>query len=257
MSALLLSNLNPVYAQSEKPLISICGDLAGWPPFHYFQRKGGEKTSEIVGYDVDVLKEILEPKGFELEFSMIPWKRCLFEVSKGVRYQIGLSSSFSKTRDLLYYLSVPYYEVTPHYYYSKRHFPNGLKIDRFTDLYNYKGCGLLGYNYAGFGVTNELIDTSANDFPQIIQMTHRGRCDFFLARYEIFSGFVRIGENFPLDPQLGHSKLPGNVTDPFHLLITRNHSISDQLKRLIDEGIQQMKDSGQLENLLNSYLEVP
>ncbi|OZG73212.1 hypothetical protein BTA51_12080 [Hahella sp. CCB-MM4] len=240
-------------ALDNLPNINICGDGAEWPPYHYFQRDDGKVTSNIVGYDVDVLRAILEPEGYTLTFFLPPWKRCMFEVSKGEQFQIAMSSSFNNSRDLIFHLSLPYYETTPHYFYSKMQYPNGLRVDKVTDLYNYKGCGLLGYNYAGFGITNELINTSANNFEQVIKMTHRGRCDYFLARFEIFMGFRWIGQNFPMDPDLSHSKVPGNSGDPFHFLISRNHPQSARLVELVNNGITRLKGNGQLSELLNKY----
>ncbi len=253
VAAMLIAATPTSGALDNLPDIKVCGDGAEWPPYHYFQRENEETTTNVVGYDVDVLRTILEPEGYKLTFYLPPWKRCMFEVSKGEQFQIAMSSSFNNSRDLIFHLSLPYYETTPHYFYSKMQYPNGLRVDKVTDLYNYKGCGLLGYNYAGFGITNELINTSANNFEQVIKMTHRGRCDYFLARFEIFMGFNWIGQSFPRDPDLSHSKVPGNAGDPFYFLITRNHPQSARLLELINSGIARLKENGRLSDMLNKY----
>jgi len=234
--------------------IHVCGDGAGWPPYHFLKREQDEKTQQVIGYDVDVLKTILDQHDLNLTVDMLPWKRCLQEANMGQRYQIALSSSYSKMRDTIYLMTRHYYEIIPHYFYSKRQYSNGLTLRSNKDLLNYKGCGLLGYNYVGFGVSNEIIDTGALNFPQVIKKTHAGHCDYFLARYEIFLGFASIGEKFPNDPLLGHGKVPGVSPDKFYMLVSRNYVHAKALKDALDTGITELEKAGKLKEILSKYL---
>jgi len=45
--------------------INICDDGAEWPPYTYYKRVNGEATKELVGYSVDVIREIFSKHGIE------------------------------------------------------------------------------------------------------------------------------------------------------------------------------------------------
>ncbi|TWU61161.1 hypothetical protein AYI74_21370 [Shewanella algae] len=53
-------------------------------------------------------------------------------------------------------------------------------------------CGIRGFNYRNFGWDNSQPLSLSKDLPLIPELLIRGRCDFFLARLEIFSGTLKL-----------------------------------------------------------------
>lgn len=262
--AILLALALPAAGQADPTALAgktihFCGDGAGWPPFTYFKREGGRKTRDVVGYDRDVLEEILTPLGIGLQLHMPPWNRCLFSVEQGKRYQVALSSSFNEDRNRTFLLTRSYYQTRMHYFFHRKKFPDGLTIRDGRELIEHgRLCGLHGYNYEGvvsrFGLTNKHVEMGAKNFPALKEKTLKGRCALFLARYEIFAGFSRIGMDLLEDGALGHAPVPEAAPDAFHMLISRNYEHAETLKRILDEGFARLEKSGRLQALLERYL---
>ncbi|SIO37935.1 ABC transporter substrate-binding protein [Salinivibrio sp. ES.052] len=227
--------------------LKACGDGAGWPPYTF------EKGGQVQGYDVDVLNAIFSDKGVGVSVAMPPWKRCVLQTKAG-NYDIALSASFSEERDKDFILTDYYYTLQPSYIYSTNQHPNSLNISSVDDLNDLRMCGLLGYNYTGFGVDDSKVRKSAKSFEQLVQKTEAGRCDVFLARYEILAGFkVAKGTDY-LAGGMQAEPIPGNSGDKFHMMISREHPESMEIKAAIDEGVKSMRESGKLQSILDGYI---
>lgn len=86
-------------------------------------------------------------------------------------------------------MTVPYYSVTPSYFFVKSRFKHGPNIKIPEDYNNYIVCGLQGYEYNKYGVDQSILDTKASDFEQLFNMLRYQRCDIVLARIEPVLGF--------------------------------------------------------------------
>jgi len=226
--------------------IKACGDGAGWPPYTFI------RGDTVVGYDVDVLNEILTPLGVSFTVEMPPWRRCLFSTDAG-EYQIALSASYSQERDDTYILTDVYYTLQPSYLYDTERYPDGLDIEQPSDVLNYRACGLSGYNYDGFGVDSSAVDRQTRNFTQVVQKTLAGRCDLFLARFEILAGFALTGTDH-LQNNLAAEPIPGIDGDPFYMMVSRNYDKAPELVSVLNEGIRRLKDEGALDVILQAYL---
>ena len=252
---LLLFYFTDTYGYTEDlstKTICICEDESEWPPYHFFQRKNGEKTKEIVGYGIDVLNEILNKKGIKYKIQFLPWKRCLHEVSKGDNYQMALSGSYSLERDKDFYL-INWYKTTVVYFYSKKQFPHGIQIKSMSDLKNYRLGGLLGYNYKYLGEFEKKMDKGARNYDAMMEKLHIGRCHVAFEQYEIIAGFASIGKNYLGDKNLGYAKLPGVPPTWFNIMISKKYAHSYALKKVISEGIAELFWSGKHKTLLQKY----
>lgn len=237
-------SLNALAMDGEE--IRVCGDGAGWPPYTY------ELAGEVAGYDVDVLERILTPAGVSFTVEMQPWARCTGLTETGA-YHIALSASYSAERAQTYLLTAPYYTVQPSYIFDRNRYPNGLDVSEPADLVGYRLCGLRGYNYTGFGVANENVDQGTNTFVQVVNKTLAGRCDAFLARYEILAGFSALGQNH-LREGLTAEPIPGVEADQFHMMISRQYPGAEELVQLLNRGFEALAADGTLESLLQGYL---
>ena len=227
--------------------ILFCGDQAGWPPYTY------EIGKTVKGYDLDVLARIFEPTGQSYQVHMLPWRRCL-EMVKDGQIDVALSASGTKERAKIYRMSEPYYLVTPSYIYLKSRFPNELNEPPSTVAQKYKVCGLRGYSYHNFGLAPEDVETTSRTFSQLFSKTAAGRCDLLLGRYEVLQGFALTGQKLMSDVW-HHTPVPGIKPDDFTMLVSRDINNSEALYQLLNQRIKEMKDSGQLDQLLQPYLQ--
>lgn len=237
---------------SASPSIRICDDGAEWPPYTYYQRVEGQKTAEVTGYAVEVIRAIFEPRGIAFQVELLPWSRCLAEVETGINYQMLLNASYSEERAQKYYLSRAFYTTNSYYFYSKRQHPTGLTVPDKASLQNYKVCGILGYNYTAYGVT-EIDDIGVTNYAVLLSKLHAGRCDLFLEKLEIMAGFTVTGENYLADPDLGYAPVPETAPAPFYMMFPRTEQ-GLALRDLVDEGLAELEQTGSLQSLLKKYV---
>ena len=242
-------------SNSRGTQLDFCNDAGEWPPYIYFRRNDGEKTNEPVGYDIDILDEILSRHGISFKMELIAWTRCLHEIETGDKYKLVSSSAHSEERASKYLMTDAYYIINPHYFYPVANFPDGLKITSPVEFSNYKVCGIRGYSYDKFGIPLESIDTGTRILSQLIEKTERGRCDIFLGRYEIFAGFAQTTTDYIKKHHLDTAPMPGVSGEKFYMMISRNYEHGEELRKLINDGIAELHDSGEGQKLLAHYLE--
>ncbi|MEH6651773.1 MAG: transporter substrate-binding domain-containing protein [Motiliproteus sp.] len=236
-------------AASEITRVSFCADDAQWPPFSYRNTDGA-----MDGFTVALLKQAFARLPIEVKIEQLPWKRCMAATDSGRNFQVAIDASASPQRQQTYLLSLPYYQLSPYFFYSRKQFPDGIDIKHGHELTDFGTvCGLAGYNYSNFGLDSSEIDQSARDFYAVSEMTHRGRCGLFIGRYEIVAGMVRIGPDLLADPELAYAPIPDAQSEPFHMLISRHSEQPEQLKQLLDNIIQSMEKSGELEQIRLEY----
>ena len=255
MGALLVFSLSSQAQSLSGQQLPTCNDGGEWPPYFYYERENGEATNRLVGYDLDFLNEVFEGRDIAYSFELIAWSRCLVEVEKGEKYAMLTSAAYSKERDEKYLLTDSYYTVQPHYFYSVASFPGGLEINSLEEFNDYRVCGLRGYNYTNFGVNVDAIDTGTKNFNQLIEKTVRKRCDVFLGRFEIFTGFAKTGNDYMKLNNLASAPMPGVPGDKFFMMVSRNHPNSQELLTILNEGIRELKASGRDKALMSPYLE--
>ena len=235
--------------------IDICEGDSEFPPYMYYERIDGERTNKVVGYSVDVLKKILvDENGAELYSYLPPWKRCLQYVSLG-KYDIAPNSVYSEKRSKAYIMTVPYYSVTPSYFFVKSRFKHGPNIKIPEDYNNYIVCGLQGYEYNKYGVDQSILDTKASDFEQLFNMLRYQRCDIVLARIEPVLGFKLIGVDL-LKSDVVYKESPLSEKSFFHMLISKKLNNRQELKNILDEGINKMKEDKSINKILKKYMDI-
>jgi len=237
--------------------ISIVDDAAQWPPFIYYERKNEKASKNIVGFSIDIINEIFKTNSITHSTTLLPWKRALKELERGVDYQLILNASHSKKREELYYFTRPFYTLNNFVFYSKKHYPQGLKSTNITYIKNnYKVCGLLAYNYTDVGFKDDEVDkVGFYDFDKLIRaiVQRQVRCNVFLEGYEIFVGFQALGKDFFSNKNLGYSKISDVKPTPFHMIISKKFEHAKELKILIDEGLDKLEESGKLKELRTKY----
>ncbi len=238
----------------DGPVVSICDDQNEWPPYTYFQRVNGAKSTQIVGYSVDIIKEIFAARGIAFKLTLLPWARCLDEVASGKKYQMALNLVGTAERDKKYWMTNTYYSIRDYYFYSRKHYPQGLPIKSMADLHNYKVCGILNYDHSNMGFKPGEIDQSATSYGMIITKMHLNRCTLFISQYEGMLGFSFIGQSYFDDPDLGYAPVPGFRPASFKMAISRKMAQGEQLRDLVDAELAKMAASGRLASMWLRYL---
>jgi len=238
-----------------KPMVRICDDAAEWPPYSYYVRKNHEKTLELTGYSVDVIKVILTKHAIPYTIELVPWKRCLAELDAGDKYVMALSASENPDRDKQFWFSNSYYKTHYYLFYSTDSHPDGVAVHGQADLNRYRLGGIKGYAYSSLTAVNKDNMVLTGDYVELVKMLHAGRFDIFAEDYEVLAGMSEVGSyDFMGDPKLGRMPLPGVPPNEFHMIFTRKNPQGLQLMRLVNKELESMKKSGELDHLLNIYV---
>lgn len=247
IASLYLAGLQLGFAQ-----IIFCVEATEYPPFNYQQRHQ-QTPDQLVGYDIDFLKRVFIPAKINYQVIALPWLRCLKEVEQG-KIDAAMSASLNPKRESAYLATLPYYHLTPSYYYLKSVFPNGVIIKHATDLTKLGTvCGINGFNYDNYG-----FDTSQSVYRikalfQLPKMLEQGRCQFFLARREVFHATLVLNQLSHLEDELVEQVMPDIAPEPFHILISHHSEHKEQLLSLLNQNIKEMSLSGKLQRLLNYH----
>jgi polar amino acid transport system substrate-binding protein len=234
--------------------VAICNDDAGWPPFTYVASRDSSGAIEVKGYSVDVITAILHKAGIPFRIDLLPWKRCLNEVSRGENYQVALEASFTQERARTYWLSRPFYKINSHVFYSRRSFPQPPTVRGTADLANFRICGLRAYNYETYGLNASQVDQTSGNHAVLVKRLKLGRCDLFIEKIEVLVGSKLTGQDLLADPDLGHLPLPGFPPSEFHMLVSRKAPQGAELLQILNAGIAEMESNHQLERLWAKHL---
>ncbi|MFO6423626.1 substrate-binding periplasmic protein [Motilimonas sp. KMU-193] len=232
--------------------VIFCVEATEYPPFNYQQRHQ-QTPDQLVGYDIDVLKRVFIPAKLDFRIIPLPWLRCLKEVEQG-KIDGAMSASLNARRQVTYLATLPYYHLTPSYYYLKSSFPNGVKVKEANDLIKLGTvCGISGFNYSNFGFASSASIYRIKAMFQLPKMLEQGRCHFFLARQEVFNATLVLNHLTHLKDELAEQVMPNTEPEPFHILISAQSPHKEQLLTLLNQSIKDMTEAGTLQQLLNYH----
>ncbi|OHX15235.1 hypothetical protein BI343_02455 [Chromobacterium amazonense] len=239
----------------DRSLLHICDDGDEWPPYTYYLRYNHQATAEITGYSVDVITAILNKHHIPFQINLLPWKRCLASIENAETYLMALSASKNPEREKQFLFSRPYYQTHYYVFYSKIKYPDGVNVAGQADLGRYRLGGIKGYAYSALTAVNKDAMVRTADYPTLGRALLADRFDLFAEDYEVLVGLDRLGStNIISDPKIGHKPLPGMPGNAFHMIFTRKNPRGTQLQQLVNQELQQMQDSGELDKLLIKYV---
>lgn len=104
LAGLTLLSLVLAGCGKETQVVRVATDAA-WPPFEYVD----EETKEIVGFDIDLMKEIAKAGGFEVEFINVSWDPLLAGMAQ-CTYDASISAmTITEERKQSFNFSEPYF----------------------------------------------------------------------------------------------------------------------------------------------------
>jgi len=230
--------------------IKICDDNAGWPPYAYI------KNEKVDGFTVALSKEIFTRLNMNVQFDMIPWKRCLYLVehyNQAHQYEIIADASYSKERAKKYYQSLPIYYTHQALFYSDKKFTKKqiLNIVK-NDVNSLKICDVNGYqseHYKKILGYNEKIDKSSKNFTSVLKKIEIGRCDAIIAPKEIVYAQKKY---IPKD--IKTIELEKYKPLPFYFWIAKTSPRAKKLLKEINKQIKIFRQDGSYEKLYKKYI---
>jgi polar amino acid transport system substrate-binding protein len=245
----LMALLFPLVAIAAPAPISVCVD-DGFAPFEYASHDNPRVPR---GATTTLIQQILTRNKIAYRVAWYPWSRCLAYIKQG-DIQLGMDTYFdaARAREVLY--SEPYYTLTPQYYYSKRKYPGGLGIQDRDDLKKFRGCGVRGYSYAHYGLSDRDLESGALDDIQLVEKLARGHCDYFVEELEVMQGYALTGHPFLDNPDLGHGAVPGAAPPQMHFILARNSAVSVWLLPLLNREITLSNKQGTMRRLMDVIL---
>lgn len=248
--SLLVLQASPARAALPK-VISVCDDGAEWPPYTYYKRSYGVKTDQLIGYSVDYLQRVLERKGMHFKLELIPWVRCMEAVDHG-DYDMLLNAANNPERDRTYWVTKPYYALTPVYFYDQdRSKP---KVAKAEDLKKLRLCGVHGYSYVSFRLKPTEIDTGANDIARAFLKLKSNRCDAVPERLEIAVGYRALDVVDYTRMNIGYEPVPWLKSVPFSMMVSRHIPYAKELLDLLNEGITEINAHNGARDLAARYM---
>ena len=249
--AAALSLALPAMAEVPRTLRA-CGDAAEFAPFQYFEREAGRRTERVVGFDVDLLRRIMADAGREVQIDMLPWTRCLVLAAQG-DFDIAMDGIKSPARERDFLMAAPHYALIPVFIYLKSR-PKPALGSRKA-LAGERVCSQAGYNYAPYGVPNEMIRNRARTLDDAAAMLKLGRCSVMLQEVEILRANATLGGIDLMGGAEFEHEFPSWVGQiPFHFMVSRKLPHRIELLALLDAGIARLKKSGELERLRNAHV---
>lgn len=225
--------LTPAWAQT----LNVCTEIDDFPPFNFRSvREDKRIIGDSRGSSIAMLAQIAHSLRLDVRLRRLPWARCMLAVETG-QADLALDAYYDRERARRFDFSQPYARLTPHIFYYRPSFPDGLPSTRLAELKQLAGCGIHGYSYAHYGAGAQQLDQKADTHEQLVEKLKAGRCDYFVEELEVIRGFALTGRNFLADPMLATEPVPDAQAPQLHLLLSRRSRLAQQLKPAINAEI--------------------
>lgn len=211
-------------------------------PFEYTDEKG-----EFVGIDVDIIKAVAANQGFNIEIQSLGWDAAVTAVQAGQADALLAGASITKERkDSGWIFSDSYYDS-----YQVFAVKADSGIESLDDL---KGKTIAVKNAtAGANYAEELKDKygfkidTYEDSPTMYQAVVLGQADACVEDKPIMADNIKTGG---LDLTIVESTASKVAPYGFAIMNEDNQELLD----MFNKGLQEIKDNGTYEEILNKYL---
>ena len=233
----LLLLLAPMLQAAER--IRYC-DYPVYPPVSWSDGK------QVRGLAPTVVRELFGRLGYEVEMVVLGnWKRCLLDAAEG-RVDVVLAYNSDQRDQGMRFSRVPVLREEVAVFVNRQ---RPVKFERLQDLAGYRGGLLFGESYGPefdqFVARHqniEWVSSSQQNFGKLI----RGRIDFVIQERRTGQLFV---ERLPGGEDI--QALPAALSVDYLRVAVSRHSRLSQHMAQIDEQLQRMTDSGEIERWLH------
>ena len=233
---------------------SECRIRVGWEPWEPYQFK--DSNGNFAGLDLEIVRAALEEAGCKVDFMRIAWQRLMASIEYG-SMDAAMGASKSPEREKYAYFSTPYRNES-YAFFVRKNDKNKHKITKLDDLVekNLMFGIVTGYFYGeqfNEAMKNpkfKKLAEEVKDDKSNINKLHYGRIQgLFMDSY---SGISQL-ENMNLSNEIVNSSF-AIISGPIHAMFSKK-SISPDIVKKFDDGLQKLKNSGRLDQIINKYLD--
>ena len=208
-----------------------------WSPFTYLN-----EDNELVGFDVEVGREIAKGLGVDVQFEVAEWDAILAGVSSG-RFDLACNGvSYTPERAEAYHFSTPYLYLSS--VLAVR--DDNEEIKSFDDLQGKKTANTISSIYAGiaeeYGATVEGVESLADTIQLLIQ----GRVDATLNAKVSIQDYMTAHPEAPI-------KIVDEMMGDIMVIPLQKTESSESLLAAVNDILQAMRDDGRLAALSVKY----
>ena len=235
---IIILSLNNCYCVKNKLVI---GMDANFPPMGFL-----DNNNEIIGFDIDLAKEVFKLLGIEIEFQLIDWDAKELELETGKIDMLWNGVSKTEERDKIWTLTIPYIN-------NKQVFvvKTNSGFEKISDLSN-KTISL----QKGSAVADYLKDSrDINKFKNVIELEKMinclnevkiGRCEACLADEPVMRYYLKEN-NLDNDFKI----IKEALTEEEYVVAVKKGNI--ELKNKIEEGLKLISKSGKAADISKKW----
>lgn len=238
----------------ERRSVSVCEDANEWPPYTHYRRIAGQRSDQVTGFSVELLRLIGQRRGFNVQVHMLPWKRCVEAVRSG-ELQGFLNAIRTPERDRDFWVSPEIYETRLILLGLRTRFPQGLDLPGQEALKPLRVGGLHGYSYSQLDAIAPETLVRAPNYPSLLKMLRNDRVDVVLINEGVLQGLLTL-EQLPADWDQGlvHGTLADRQASRFHMMFSRKHPDGERLHAWVSAELPLLQRSGELAKLREQWL---
>ncbi len=221
---------------ADKPTYTFATEAA-WAPWDYYDEDG-----DLVGIDIDIIKEIAKLEGFNVEFTVSSWSSLIPMVNMGKADMTGGGMSITEEREKKVDFTEPYWFTEMAVLVRENSDLN--MFDALThgatisNQSNTTGAEWVRNNLIkeGYDLNQKLFES----YPQATQALIAGKVDASVqdktsAEILVKNKPVKIVGYFRTGEAYGYAVQEGN----------------DKLLKLLNDGLEKLKESGKIEEIMN------
>lgn len=251
---LLLAAAVGTSAAAHRPSMPVCEDANEWPPYTHYRRTSGQRSEQVTGFSVELLRLIAQRRGFSVQVHMLPWKRCVEAVRSGEMLGF-LNAIRTPDRDRDFWVSPEIYETRLILLGLRSRFPQGLDLPGQDALKPLRVGGLHGYSYSQLDAIAPETLVRAPNYPSMLKMLRNDRVDVVLINEGVLQGLLTLEQ---LPPDWDHGLVHGTLADRqpsrFHMMFSRKHPDGERLHAWVSAELPLLERSGELAKLREQWL---
>lgn len=215
-------------------------------PYSYQDSKSGE----IVGIDVDLIKEVFKRNGITVKTFLLPWNTCLEMVKNGLIDMVG-EISWSKEREKFYTLTKPYHEGMKFVFLTKA--SSGNHISCYEDLYKVLIGVIDSYSYTDRFMNDTKIRRDVNLHKEtLFEKLEVGQINAIIIEEYVAYAYFKLLKNrdkIRIEPFILHDQNQSEFRIGFSKLRDYSTYIT-----MFEETMQEVAKDGTLKRIEDKYL---
>jgi len=214
---------------------------AEWEPYVI------KKDKEVIGSDVDTIREICKRLGIEAEIEEVPWKRALKYVEEGKADAIFTPKYTEERAEFLYYPSEPL-NIEKMIIAALK--GSGIKLEKMDDLKNQTVGVVRGYVYnPEFDNYQEIKRETCDDDNQLLKILAHKRLSLAAFTDEGNLKFISKKSGIEVETVYVLSEIPSFVAFSKKALGEKGKELAEKFS----QALRQLKDDGTFQKIRSKY----